>query len=331
MQLDDVRNLKALMLNPMMTAVASAVSIRSLGVRTQRLGNEADALRSMAIGITKSKQQHRLAVRVQRRSLLDHPMIERMRKRSKGEIDVRYVGRISKRETPGTLQKRRRPMVIGCSIGHFKITAGTLGCFVKTRSDQKIAILSNNHVLANENSAKKGDVILQPGNFDGGTNPAAAAATLLRFIKLKVTTSNLVDGAIAIPTPGLSFNRKKMGRFGSLEGLGPEFLDEGTGVRKVGRTTGEKKGRVTAFELDNVVVEYDIGNIRFDDQVEIEGAGTKAFSDGGDSGSLIVDNDNFGVALLFAGGDSGGSNGMGLTYANPLRIVLDALKIDLIF
>ena len=212
MQLDDVRSLKALMLNPMMTAVASAVSIRSLGVRTQRLGNEVDALRSMAIGITKSKQQHRLAVRVQRRSLLDHPMIERMRKRSKGEIDVQYVGKISKRETPGTLQKRRRPMVIGCSIGHFKITAGTLGCFVKTRSDQKIVILSNNHVLANENSAKKGDVILQPGNFDGGTNPAAAAATLLRFIKLKVTTSNLVDCAIAIPTPGLSFNRKKMGK-----------------------------------------------------------------------------------------------------------------------
>ena len=122
-----------------------------------------------------------------------------------------------------------------------------------------------------------------------------------------------------------------MGRFGSLEGLGPEFLDEGTGVRKMGRTTGETKGRVTAFELDNVVVEYDIGNIRFDDQVEIEGADTKAFSDGGDSGSLIVDNDNLGVALLFAGGDSGGSNGMGLTYANPLRTVLDALKIDLIF
>ena len=50
-----------------------------------------------------------------------------------------------------------------------------------------------------------------------------------------------------------------------------------------------------------------------------------------DGGSLIVDNDNLGVALLFAGGDSGGSNGMGLTYANPLRTVLDALKIDLIF
>ena len=28
------------------------------------------------------------------------------------------------------------------------------------------------------------------------------------------------------------------------------------------------------------------------------------------------------VALLFAGGDSGGSNGLGLMYANPIQSVL---------
>ena len=32
------------------------------------------------------------------------------------------------------------------------------------------------------------------------------------------------------------------------------------------------KGDVTAFELDNLVVEYDIGFLKFDNQVEIEGA-----------------------------------------------------------
>ncbi|MEJ7591583.1 MAG: hypothetical protein WKF77_08540 [Planctomycetaceae bacterium] len=116
-----------------------------------------------------------------------------------------------------------------------------------------------------------------------------------------------------------------------LKGLGSEFLDEGAIVRKVGRTTGETTGRVTAFELDNVVVDYDIGNLRFDNQIEIEGTGTKAFSDGGDSGSLIFDEGNLGVGLLFAGGDSGGSNNMGLTYANPLKAVLYALKVDLSF
>jgi hypothetical protein len=32
------------------------------------------------------------------------------------------------------------------------------------------------------------------------------------------------------------------------------------------------------------------------------------------------------VALLFAGGETGGSNGLGLTFANPIGHVLSALK-----
>jgi hypothetical protein len=35
------------------------------------------------------------------------------------------------------------------------------------------------------------------------------------------------------------------------------------------------------------------------------------------------------MALLYAGSDQGGANGQGLTYANPLRTVLDALKVEL--
>jgi hypothetical protein len=69
--------------------------------------------------------------------------------------------------------------------------------------------------------------------------------------------------------------------------------------------------------------------LRFDNQIEIEGSGNKAFSDSGDSGSLIVDDQLRAVGLLFAGGDVGGSNGKGLTYANPIDAVLDALKVDL--
>jgi hypothetical protein len=36
------------------------------------------------------------------------------------------------------------------------------------------------------------------------------------------------------------------------------------------RTTELTRGRATAFELDNVVVGYDLGNFRFDNQIEIE-------------------------------------------------------------
>jgi hypothetical protein len=83
--------------------------------------------------------------------------------------------------------------------------------------------------------------------------------------------------------------------------------------------------------LDNLMVAYDTGLLRFDNQIEIEGAGDQAFSDGGDSGSLVINEESCGAALLFAGAPTGGSNSRGLTYANPLRTVLDELEIDLLW
>ena len=254
--------------------------------------------------------------------------MELITKQAKGEEDVRYVGRVSKRAAP-SYQQRQRPLLIGCSIGHFAITAGTLGCFVKPRTGSELLVLSNNHVLANENRGKRGDAIVQQATLDGGKVPADVVAKLGDFIRMKKRGANFVDCALGELAAGIRSETTKLRGLGKLSGLGDAFLDEGTEVAKLGRTTGLTRGRVTAFELDNVVVGYDIGNLRFDDQVEIEGAGDGPFSDGGDSGSLIVGKDKRGVALLFAGSDQGGAHGQGLTFANPLRAVLDALKVDL--
>jgi hypothetical protein len=330
MDIDNARELKLSLLGSVTASLAKPAAVRSLGIRAQESHPGKDAMRTMAIGITTKGKQHKLAIRLQRRALEDHPVLTKIREQAKGEVDIKYVGRIQKLETFTTLQKRRRPLVVGCSIGHFKITAGTLGCFVKDRATGEILILSNNHVLANENDAKPGDAILQPGKFDKGKVSSDTIGQLLRFIKLKKTGKNLVDCALASIKTSINSNQRKLGSFGNIAGLGPAVVVDGTDVRKVGRTTGETKGRVTAFELDNVVVGYDLGNLRFDDQIEIEGAGSKAFSDGGDSGSLIFDKQLGAVALLFAGGDEGGTNGMGLTYGNPIRAVLDALKVDLV-
>ena len=133
------------------------------------------------------------------------------------------------------------------------------------------------------------------------------------------------------PAAGVKFNNRAIRGLGNLSGLGSEFLDTGTEVAKLGRTTGLTRGRVTAFELDNVVVGFDIGNLRFDNQIEIEGASTAPFSQGGDSGSLIFSSQaREAVALLFAGSDQGGSNGKGLTFANPMGVVLEQLKAELV-
>jgi hypothetical protein len=129
--------------------------------------------------------------------------------------------------------------------------------------------------------------------------------------------------------PTIGYVAARITGLGALTGVGP-VPETNARVAKLGRTTGLTRGRVTAFELDNVIVGYDLGNLRFDNQIEIEGAAADPFSDGGDSGSLIVDDELRGVALLFAGGDQGGTNGRGLTYANPLAEVLARLRVDVL-
>ena len=84
-------------------------------------------------------------------------------------------------------------------------------------------------------------------------------------------------------------------------------------VRKIGRTTGVTRGRISAFEVDGLPVGYGTGVFTFDDQVEVEGV-LGLFSAGGDSGSLITtEGDPLGVGLLFAGSTTGGPGGTGVT------------------
>ena len=52
--------------------------------------------------------------------------IDTIRKRAKGEVEVRYIGKVTKRAARPWHQKTTRPLRIGASLGHFKITAGTL-------------------------------------------------------------------------------------------------------------------------------------------------------------------------------------------------------------
>jgi len=86
--------------------------------------------------------------------------------------------------------------------------AGTFGALVQD-PDGKLYILSNNHVLANENDLPIGSPIFQPGLLDGGNPSADRIAALTRFIQLVGNQSNSVDAAIAaidesVPAPVLS-------------------------------------------------------------------------------------------------------------------------------
>jgi hypothetical protein len=189
MRLESARELK-LSLSSGVEAVARSASAgrTSLAVSAQPVSAVDTTFRTLAIGIApRTRTEFRIAVRVQRRALLEGPHIERIRKAARGEVDVRYVGRIVKRAVPW-YQRRRRPIRIGLSVGHYNITAGTLGCFVRRQSDDAIAILSNNHVLADENKGKGGDAILQAGKYDGGTKSKDTVGDLAEFVQLSTGT-----------------------------------------------------------------------------------------------------------------------------------------------
>ncbi len=289
--------------------------------------------------------------------------------------DVLEIGYLRAYDTP---RDRFRPTIpSGVSIGHYKITAGTLGTIVTDKTTGEKLILSNNHVMANSNDALVGDAILQPGPTDGGKNPADMVARLERFVRIRftdetdttptptpnppgggsggcdvvtvvvsltnalasllgsskrvtptnatstpststpttqATPTNEVDAALAKPIDPNMFTGEIRG-IGFINGTKPPAL--GMKVRKSGRTTGYTEGTINLLNA-TVNVAYGSRTARFTGQII-----TGPMSQGGDSGSLIVDGtENKAVGLLFAGSNLS-------TIFNPIDSVLAALNITI--
>ena len=264
--------------------------------------------------------------------------------------DVMQVGHIQANQLR---TDRWRPAPGGVSIGHYKITAGTLGSIVYDARTQQKLILSNNHVMANSNNAKIGDPILQPGPYDGGKVADDTVATLLRYVpinfgsgpvtcpwaeryakvgnfiarslksehrvrteRLIQQTGNVVDAAVALPVNDEYFEDHIID-IGTPNG--PKEAEIGMFVTKSGRTTETTTGDITLINA-TIRVSYGAAGIAtFEDQIV-----TGFMSQGGDSGSLLVTkfNSTKAVGLLFAGSDQA-------TIYNPIQRVLNALEITI--
>lgn len=310
--------------------------------------------RSIALGIGAGGK---LAVRCyggRNQSKLQNAFVEAILKHCHNEADVvqglempmaygwmdellRRLSPPEKRENQG----RCRPVMIGWSVGHYRVSAGTASAMCKVKGDKRPMLLSNAHVIANSNDCKVGDVITQPGKYDGGSVEKDAIATLHSWVHLK-KEHNKVDGAVAVFNDGIEFDPSTVGSYGKYAGAG-EGVEVGMEVRKFGRTSGARSGTITAIEVDNLQVNYGPpGVLSFDGQVEISNGRDDnsdkysadnnriakylkalGFSAPGDSGSHVLNTDNEGVALLFAG------NGT-TTYANDLQDVLEQLKITML-
>ncbi len=215
--------------------------------------------------------------------------------------DVMEVGKLEAL----VFNAKTRPALPAFSIGHHAITAGTFGCVVCdiSRSDRQpgegdYLILSNNHVLANTNAGKPGDLILQPGPFDGGLFPSDAVATLERFEPIVLTQFagpgyNLVDAAVARPQHSRNLTASIIG---AIMPLGVDQARVGTFVIKAGRTTQVTVGVVLAVNATVTVGYGSAGVGLFRHQIL-----TTVMAAGGDSGSLLMDRSLRAVGLLFAG------------------------------
>ncbi len=246
---------------------------------------------------------------------------------------------------------RFRPAPGGVSIAHYHISAGTLGCIVKKKN--MLYILSNNHVLANSNDASAGDPILQPGPHDSGRRPEDEIAKLSDYVPIRFegdgnggvdcpvaatftsilnslaaltgsktrlrqyrisSENNTVDCAIAEPnTPDDVLN--EILEIGTISGMAEGTL--GMNIQKSGRTTGLTTGTI---EQVDVTARVNFGSNRiavFEDQLQ---AG--AMSQGGDSGSVVLDQQNNIVGLLFAGSAT-------TTLINRVQNVFSELDVEL--
>ncbi len=226
------------------------------------------------------------------------------------------------------------------------LSVGTLGFFVSDEAG-RVYLVSNNHVIANENDARKGNAIVQPGTLDLTDTELELMDSIdrlrdrLRIAKLSAwvdivfpTSSSVefndVDCAIAeVEQDRRSVSEiARVGLGGVSRGLGPRYrIDSESGrvlgsprVYKAGRTTGWTEGEVVALDV-MVDVEYGAGVARFRNQIAIRATQDNGgpFSAAGDSGSGIYNAEHKLVALLFAGSTT-------RTLANPASSVIRALR-----
>lgn len=197
---------------------------------------------------------------------------------------------------------------------------GTLGALVKDNATGATMALSNFHVAAVNNSWSTSDRQVQPGRPDGGNPSTQEFGTLTRAV-----LSDNVDGTVTTLDAGKAWSAEIQG-IGDVKGTALATI--GMAVRKRGRTTELTHGNVVSVDA-TVQLDYghDIGVRILHNQVRIatDTALSPRFSNGGDSGSVVVDASNKVVGLLFAGSTDGS-----MTLANPIAAALSELDVTLL-
>ena len=217
-----------------------------------------------------------------------------------------------------SLTDRIRPLEGGYAISATGQVgnSGTIGCIVtKGTLFKDYYILSNNHVMAGNNTFKIGTPIIQTAARFGGSAPKDTVANLSKFVPIgfESTSENLMDAAIAKLTDK-AFASNRIALTGKVKGVGNPKLN--LEVRKVGITTGASKGKIITMGA-SLHVECGDKYAFFVDQIVSDNS-----CGGGDSGATVLNLNNEIVGLLFAGSSSK------CIFSN-IKDVMKAFKIDI--
>jgi hypothetical protein len=283
------------------------------------------AIIGIGIGIGNRPEEFSLAIRFRERLPDLEALLQKIIALANNEVDIVATGAVRAFAPPVDVQMLRsrcRPLVIGCSVAHVTSTAGTLGLIARHSKTNRAVLVSNSHVFAHAGTANIGDGITQPGRADGDAVPIGS---LMDFVALKSSGSNQVDAAIAVPDPAIELQPNEILGIGAFTIAAADVLRPNLSVSKLGRTSGLTRGIVTAVEIDNIAMDSEIGTVTFDDQIEIKGV-DRAFSQLGDSGSLVVSDQNQAIGMVFCGNEFA-NGGLGVTYANPLPKIMDAFNM----
>ncbi|MPQ44618.1 hypothetical protein [Clostridium tarantellae] len=245
------------------------------------------------------------------------------------KTDVIQVGRINLNNRESNLPKPRlqsnpfslvRPLRAGYSISPINSEfSGTLGCIVFDNLNNKPYILSNNHVLADNNKLEVGTPIVQPG---GELNKNNIIGKLSKVVYLNLSLKknegyfdnvpNHADCAIAELFPNIPY-LKHIPSIGKVTGISTINLEDK--VKKFGISTHDTEG---VIENLDVVIKCPVkpgANAIFSKQI----AATR-MSDKGDSGSLVVDANKKAVGIVFCATKS-------LTIINPINLILNYFNV----
>lgn len=324
----------------------------------RRGGAQAEALVSpktearLSVGYSqKSSKDYQLELRLQRPGGKAQKQAEQYKDQAKGEANIEIIplveipsrtAALENKEATSPLRTSKRPLHIGLSVGPSSGGSGTLGAFVVDEEGTEY-IMSNNHVFSMMGQLKKSEPIYQPGSSDQRLlRDSDSIASLFDSIVLAKNRRNSIDCSIAaliedmdhdlntIPT-GLGYPMDGE-PIVAVESIGDVELGKDEAMCKIGRTTGFTEGRLSAVALDNVTVRTPIGNLIFDNLLEITWPSTKQpFSLPGDSGSLVfTKKGRLGIGLHFAGGTKVvGKEKIGVSFSCDLPSVLKALGVTL--